>query len=243
VRTSVEITIAFLLEARKLRLKPRKVNVLIFDIGGVLINWRSNDPIFRYIAQRFGIPFSEMKRALEKNFRELESGRISANDWTSLALSEFGRTMTKPEEADELLLTPFASRATVKKGTAEIIRSIRNQSYRVFALTNTSFTHLDYMRSVGWPKLFDGFYSSCELGCAKPDREIYRKTLDLIGARPDQAVFVDDKPENVLGAKKVGIRNSIAFHSVVQLRREISGLIGKQELARSFLKRKVSERS
>jgi epoxide hydrolase-like predicted phosphatase len=216
--------------------------VFIFDIGGVLIKWRSNDPIFRYIAQRFRVPFQEMKRALQKNFQELESGKIRADEWVNVALSEFNKKMGELDQGDELLLTPFASRATIRYGAAKIIRSIRRSGFQVYALTNTSFVHLEYMRKAGWTKLFDGFYSSCELGCAKPAPQIYRKALKLIGAQPAQVVFVDDKGENVRGAKAAGIKRSIRFLSIAQLRKELTPIVGKGG-SQAFLKGIDSERS
>ncbi len=47
---------------------------------------------------------------------------------------------------------------------------------------------------------------SCFLGSAKPEPECYQAVLAMLGARPADVVFIDDRPENVAGAAALGIR-------------------------------------
>ena len=49
--------------------------------------------------------------------------------------------------------------------------------------------------------VFDG-----EEGVAKPDPRIYRLTLMRLGVQPEEAVFVDDKVENVYAAQRLGMQ-------------------------------------
>ncbi|PSO05114.1 hypothetical protein B9Q12_01120 [Candidatus Marsarchaeota G2 archaeon ECH_B_SAG-G06] len=77
------------------------------------------------------------------------------------------------------------------------------------------------MRENGWPHLFDGFFTSCELGVVKPHRDAYLAVLRAVGAEPSQTVFVDDREENVIGAKLAGIRWPIRYRSIEQLKQDI----------------------
>jgi len=53
---------------------------------------------------------------------------------------------------------------------------------------------------------FDVVTISAEVGVRKPDARIYDLTLNRLGVAPNEAVFVDDLPENVEGAKNVGMQ-------------------------------------
>jgi HAD superfamily hydrolase (TIGR01509 family) len=53
---------------------------------------------------------------------------------------------------------------------------------------------------------FDAIVISAEVGVAKPDAEIYRVMLEELGVEAEQAVFIDDFPENLAGARQVGMR-------------------------------------
>ncbi len=196
-----------------------------------MIKWKSNDPIFRHIAKKYGVPFEQLRAALLDNFLKLEAGMISADKWISLALSKFGKEMSPTDDGNRLLLDPFVSRAKLRKGTIKIIDNLRRNSFRVFALTNTSQVHLVYMMGAGWRDYFDGFYASCQLHCNKPDSRVYWKVIKSMRTRANLVVFIDDKEENVIGARKAGIRHAIRFKTLEQLDTEIKRIIHWYEVA------------
>jgi epoxide hydrolase-like predicted phosphatase len=53
---------------------------------------------------------------------------------------------------------------------------------------------------------FDEMIISAEVGLVKPDARIYQLAISKVGVDPDEAVFVDDFPENVIGAREVGLQ-------------------------------------
>ncbi len=52
---------------------------------------------------------------------------------------------------------------------------------------------------------FDHVTFSCEIGVLKPEPEIYEHALRGLGVAPAEAVFLDDRPENVEGARHLGL--------------------------------------
>jgi putative hydrolase of the HAD superfamily len=48
-------------------------------------------------------------------------------------------------------------------------------------------------------------YVSAEFGARKPEAEVYRSCLERIGVAPGAALFVDDSPVNVAGARAAGL--------------------------------------
>lgn len=63
-----------------------------------------------------------------------------------------------------------------------------------------------------------------EEGIAKPDARIYARTLLRLGVQPEEAVFVDDKMENVEAAQQLGM-HSIHFQQTEQVLTEIQKLL------------------
>lgn len=203
---------------------PAKRPVFIFDFGGVVIKWKNNDPIFDYIADRYGIPRTEMRRTFELALPRLETGEVSMRDFLEEVLGQFGRRLRKGDSPDGLWTLPFERLVMFRKGTVELVRSLRSRGYRVYLFSNTSLPHVRLLRRKGWDRLFDGFLSSCELRSMKPSATAFAGALAEVGAEPSDVVFIDDKEENVEGAKRFGIRWSFRFTSLARLRREIAPL-------------------
>ena len=57
----------------------------------------------------------------------------------------------------------------------------------------------------GWDQMFDAVVISGEVGMRKPEPQIYRHVLDLLGVRPEETVFVDDLQPNLGAAEAMGI--------------------------------------
>jgi putative hydrolase of the HAD superfamily len=71
-----------------------------------------------------------------------------------------------------------------------------------------------------WIQNFDHCTWSYQIGCAKPDLRIYEYTLEKLGARAEDALFIDDKLANIDAAKKLGLK-TVLFTTIENLREEI----------------------
>ena len=78
----------------------------------------------------------------------------------------------------------------------------------------------------GWKiaDLFDVIIISSEVGLMKPDPEMYHLTLDRLQILPQEAIFIDDKENNVIGAQAVGMVG-IQFKDSAQTIREIDRIL------------------
>jgi putative hydrolase of the HAD superfamily len=82
----------------------------------------------------------------------------------------------------------------------------------------------DYrIKQFGLSQIFDLFVSSCYVGMRKPDEKIYGLALDLIQKAPDECCFIDDRPVNIEGAAKVGMR-AILMRDPAQLKKDLQAL-------------------
>jgi glucose-1-phosphatase len=57
---------------------------------------------------------------------------------------------------------------------------------------------------------FDELVFSCEVGLAKPDPAIYETTCERLGVPTREAVFIDDKQQNVEAAAALGMRGVLS---------------------------------
>jgi len=106
-------------------------------------------------------------------------------------------------------------------GIEEVLERVRER-YRVAFLSNSNEVHAEVIpRKFG--ALFrkdDRFIFSHRFHVAKPEPEIYRRALEVIGALPQHAVFIDDLVENVLAARSVGMK-AFQFRDSLSLVREL----------------------
>jgi putative hydrolase of the HAD superfamily len=199
--------------------------VFIFDFGGVVIIWKNNYPIYDYIARRYGIPRLEIRPVFDLELPRLETGQISIGEFMEGALGKFGKKLRPGDSAEELWTRPFARLVKLRKGTVEVVESLRKRGFRAILFSNTSFPHVMFLKDMGWDRFFDGFLSSCELGSIKPDATAFARALEEAHAVPSQVVFIDDKETNIRGALDFGIRWAFKFTSIGQLKRDIASVL------------------
>jgi putative hydrolase of the HAD superfamily len=65
------------------------------------------------------------------------------------------------------------------------------------------------LASFGITGLFVEVVCSAEEGVAKPDPELYLRTCRKLGVAPRRTAFVDDRAENVAGARAAGLRAEV----------------------------------
>jgi putative hydrolase of the HAD superfamily len=91
----------------------------------------------------------------------------------------------------------------------------------VGALNNEARETNEYrFEKFGLRKLFDVSLSSCYLGLRKPDLAIYKRALDILGRPAERILFIDDREENLAGARSAGM-NGIRFTGADSLRSEL----------------------
>jgi putative hydrolase of the HAD superfamily len=80
--------------------------------------------------------------------------------------------------------------------------------------------HASIEREFKWLSRFDVLVWSYQLRIAKPDPAIYRHLLKELGVRPDEALFIDDKRENIEAARALRMKGLI-FTTIAQLRADL----------------------
>jgi putative hydrolase of the HAD superfamily len=88
-------------------------------------------------------------------------------------------------------------------------------------LSNMGDTVLANMeREFDWLPRFDVLVWSFQLHMAKPDPAIYLHTLQKLGTRPDESLFIDDRQVNIDAARALGME-AILFTTIERLRQDL----------------------
>lgn len=197
---------------------------IIFDLGGVLIDWNP-----RYLYRKIFADEAAMERFLSGVTtpdwnEEQDAGRPlqEATEWLVARHPEqeaeirafYGRW-------DEMLAGPI-------EGTVYLLRELKERGdHRLFALTNWSaetwpvaWERYDFLR---W---FGDILVSGRERMRKPEERFYRLMEERFGIRLEESLFIDDNLRNVEAARRCGLE-TLHFESPEKLRRELEerGLI------------------
>lgn len=191
---------------------------IVFDLGGVLIDWNP-----RYLYKKIFASEEEMEWFLSNVCTPAWNARQDAGRPFAEGIMEAKARYPKygPQiEAyflrwDEMLGGPV-------KGTLEVLREVKARGYAAYALTNWSAETFPLARAkFSFLNEFDGIVVSGEEKLAKPDPAIYNRLLAKFGLRAPDCIFIDDNSENVATALQLGF-DPILFADAPSLRRELA---------------------
>jgi putative hydrolase of the HAD superfamily len=95
----------------------------------------------------------------------------------------------------------------IPEANVSMLRRLRADGYRIALLSNADVMDVEPFLTSPLAGLFDAEIFSCDVGCAKPEPEIYRKCLEALGLAAADCIFVGDGGSDELqGAKAVGLR-------------------------------------
>ncbi len=92
------------------------------------------------------------------------------------------------------------------EGAFAFCERLKRQGYRLFVLSNASDAFHRYFPALAPAEYFEGVVVSADLHLLKPDRKIYEHLLRSFALKAGECLFLDDLPENVEGARAVGMQ-------------------------------------
>lgn len=95
-------------------------------------------------------------------------------------------------------------------GAKEFCEYVKSEGYKIYVLSNASNTFYDYFPERFTPlSYFDGVVVSSDIHMIKPEREIYTYLLEKYQLTPEESFFIDDRPENIEGARAAHMNGAV----------------------------------
>ncbi len=196
------------------------IRTVLFDLGNVLTPV-DFDRAYRKASRLTGLSEREVARLLEECglLVPYESGRISSAEFHRGVDDLLGVGMDF-DDFGSLWCDIFGDEELVGEELLDELES----SVRVAMLSNTNELHFHWLREK-YPvvRRFDTTVLSYEVGAMKPAREIYEAALEATGSKPEECFFTDDRPENIEGARALGIHAEV-FEGEAKLREQLAAL-------------------
>ena len=177
------------------------MKAVIFDLGGVLVNYDGRST-FTDIAKLADIALDDLFLFYQKHDRAFGTGQLSGQDYYQKLEEMFG--LTADYESFVAAFCRYQERNEMALAFARELQTRPN--VRVGIISNTNVVHANWLHA-NLPefKQFASVVLSNEVGLLKPDPAIFRLSLKQLGVAANQALFVDDNEENVMGGTAVGL--------------------------------------
>jgi len=182
---------------------------IIFDLGGVILNIN-----YLYTSKSFQKLGVENYNDLYTQFKQVDIfDKLEKGEITPVCFCNEIRKMSNIDITDKQII--FAWNAMlldfpVKR--LELLQKLKNK-YKIYLCSNTNEIHLaSYNKTLketfGIDNLGDIFikeYYSHVVGMRKPDTDIFQLIIDENNLNPKETLFIDDSPQHIDGARKVGL--------------------------------------
>jgi 2-haloacid dehalogenase len=206
-------------------MKPSTIEAVVFDLGGVLIDWNPRH-LYREL---MGGDEVAVERFLSTICTQAWNEEQDAGRPFRVAVEELSRI--HPDHRD-LIEAYDREWARMLKGpiapSVEILAALRARAVPIYALSNWSAEKFPVARArfdfLAW---FEGIVISGEIGMKKPDPRIFEHAATRFRLTPARTLFIDDSRPNVESAARFGF-SALHFESPSQLGRDLAelGLLG-----------------
>jgi putative hydrolase of the HAD superfamily len=184
-------------------MKSRVPEFLYFDLGNVLLTFDQHVAC-RQVAELTGLTEVQVWSALyDSGLQErYERGEVTSRAFYNAFCSA---TCVQPDY--RAFHHAHSAMFDLNVRIIPIVAHLWAAGYRLGILSNTCDAHWEYVsdgRFKAVREFFQTHMLSHELRCSKPEPAIYQHAAKAAGVAPDRIFFVDDRPENVDGARHAG---------------------------------------
>ncbi len=108
-------------------------------------------------------------------------------------------------------------------GIYDLLHSLRQTHVVIIIGNNNELFAVGLDKRLGFDKLFDHRFQSSMFGVKKPDPLYYTAVARRIGVSPNKMVFADDQEENIVGAKKAGLK-AFVFTTTEKFKKDLNSI-------------------
>ena len=185
---------------------------LLFDFGGVIIDidYDATPAAMRRLSRAGStIAFSQASQA--ELFDRFETGHLTPAEFRTGLRTAYNLDATDAEvdAAWQAMLLD------VPPERLALIDELRRQGHQTALLSNTNALHIAEINQRlaakfgfenGIADVLDRVFYSQEVGLRKPGEEIFRHALREMNWRPEDVLFIEDSPQHIATARRLGLR-------------------------------------
>ncbi len=203
----------FIANFNRSSIETMDIKNIIFDFGGVVIDIDPQLTVNEFV----NLGFSNYEKLMSHVFvddiiAKFEKGILTPELFRA-KLREFLELDITDQELDDAW---NALLFDIPRERIEVIEKVK-ENYSIYLLSNSNEIHYDlFVRDLQlrfgyreFDELFEKAYFSFDLHLLKPEPDIYEFVLNQHGMVPSETLFIDDKPENIDAAKKLGIKTHL----------------------------------
>jgi len=190
---------------------------IIFDFGNVLVQWHPELIYTEYFGDE-AKAWWFLRHVADNEWR----GRIDAGEPTADCIAELQAKYPEYTKAVALYDERYFDMLTDEvPGMREVITDLKNRKHEIYGLTNWSMETFPIARKkFGILQMIDRYVVSGAEKLIKPDPRLFQVLLDRYNLKAEECTFIDDNPDNVAAAQKLGMQG-IAFTNAESLRKEL----------------------
>ncbi len=192
---------------------------VIFDCGKVFLHDPALEITLEDIASSCQLPYELTANVVMQLLPDFQTGKCGEEEFWERFRERTGLAAL-PEGYHDFWTRKYLELSRVDYGVLSLVEELQHLGYKTPVLSNTIPPHVRVNRKRNIFYLFGPEIFSCEVGCKKPEPEIYHLALERTGVAAAEALFIDDMPRYVAAAQEVGI-DGILFQDVQQVRREL----------------------
>ena len=197
------------------------VKNVIFDLGGVVLEWNPDRILAGYYADPEMRAVMKTALFLHPDWLQLDRGTLSEADLLVRAAGRTGR----PAAELSGLFDAIRESLHAKAETVALLEKLSARNVPLYCLSNMSSDMFAYLRERhSFWGVFRGIVISGDIRMMKPEREIFEFLLQRYGLVAGETAFVDDNAPNVEAARGLGI-HPVWFKGAQQCETELDKLI------------------
>lgn len=197
-----------------------EITTLFWDIGGVILTNGWDRVSRKEATTAFHLDWEEFEDRHDLSFPAFDAGQISLNEYLDRTL--FYRT--RPFTREEFTAFMFAQ-SKEYPGSRAILAALASQKkYFIGAINNEPLELNEYrIAQFNLRRDFLVFFSSCYIHSRKPEAHIFNVALAVTQRKPQECVFIDDRPLNLESPRRLGMQ-TIHYQNPDQLRSDLENL-------------------
>jgi putative hydrolase of the HAD superfamily len=189
--------------------------VLLFDYGMVISEAQPPQAV-REMAALAGLELPEFVNRYWEHRPAYDRGAAARTYWSVVV----GRPLGDDPLLEQLTRLDLASWSHMNPDTLRVLNAAHERGNSMSLLSNAPHDLAAMLTEHPALANFDHLMFSSRLGMVKPERAVFDAAVDRIQRRPGEVVLIDDRPANVEGAIRAGLR-AVLFTSAEQLRSEL----------------------